>query len=919
MNLLKQILSFLPQAHQQAIREVMATIRANSEDLTDREIQFEAKRLVARIKDSKRISSPIYPSPGDVVDSQSHNQNIEGAYIDLKGLYSETGHLVNVQNKQTAAIESDFNKAKSAIFKLINDARVFALRNRKPEYDDIKLVNFNIARNSSKIVPTANIDDESRLLKLPEIAKVRNHLARRGTKVTKVTATVDSSGTIGQLSKQFVPSLATDGKTESFWAEVILADAPIQTQYVRWGNTLSDTPSHETIHGPIGRLNIDFGNAEPVNQIKVLPFSPQPVRVLEITYRPSKSSKIRFPISNFDIEESLDWMEFNFDTVFCSDVEIVFVQESYRDFIVHVPKHVLFATDFLSRLLDERSSELGNVPDVKNINLGGNFEIYEEAMSDLAGLLTQKDIVKSPSTEIDLAGKYIMSIGETLANFSPDLQGLLEEVSAYTDNLPEESANEIKTFNKIEYVFGAREVQANFVLYSPIGQYESEKFLPAATVANIELEVDEKHPIVFGDFGPEKHTSTEWSIELSEDRIIPIFPANQVTEGFLRVEAEFLVVNPFTRKGKSRLSALLSHIILRENGKLLVDNVDYSTEWESNEEGRLVITVFESAFDKNRIYTIDYFATPASKSIDVLSKFKSKRIPKPELYEGTDSDQKIETQYYPSINYGIINSLDFEPNDERVYTFEPPSGAYNVGQVRLSPIWIGSGDIEVVSGNRRLYTETGAGVPWEISNFVGLSSSHLADPYGLYIKLNDIPNAIYEIESIVNTGELLLATQPRFFTGDIGGTINGSYFSGNIENYIAGATGQPLTGDLRLPFSIEIVYKNGDEIFGFDNLEYQPIEVKVGGQTAKNITNYTDIEQPAFVITEGSDSQFEYIHDGKSLYFNQAILETEVQVNYKWLTKYVKVKCTLRSNKIVNPTLTPQVNEYSLLLNTTIL
>jgi hypothetical protein len=913
MNLLKQIISFLPAAHREAVREVMSTIRANSELNTDREIQFEAKRLVDRIRSSGQVSNPIYPQAGDTIDSESHNQNIEGAYIDLKGLYSETGHLVNVQNKQTAAIESDFNKAKSAIFKLINDARVFALRNRKPEYDDIKLINFNTARNATKIRPSAKIDEESRLLKLPEVVKVRNHLQRRGTKTTKVTASIDSSGSVGQLSKQFEPALAADGKTETFWGEVILADSPIQTQYVRWGNDVGGSPSHETINGPIARLNIDFGNAEPVNQVKILPFAPNPVRILEISYRPTKSSKIRFPINNFISEEGLDWMEFNFDTVFCSDIEVVFVQESYRDFIVHVPKHVLFATDFLVRLLDDRSSELKNVPDVQDISIGGNYGMYQEAMSDLTSLLTTKELKKSPSTEVDLAGKYIMSIGETLANFSPELQTLLEDVTTYTSQLPEETSTGIETFNKVEYVVGAREVQANFILYSPVGYYESEKFLPAATVANIELEVDERHPSVIGDYGPEKQTSTEWSVELSEDRVVPIFPSNQVIEGFLRVDSEYLDIDFTTRAGKSRLSSLVGHVVVKENDVLLIENIDYATEWENDNEGRLTVTLYPTSFRRNSIYTISYFAAPSSKSIDVLSKFKSKRLPKPDSFEGTDADQKVETSYYPSINYGIINSTDFDPSSSSSYRYDPPTGAYTGGMAQLTPVWIGTGEQQVASGNLAVVGISGA-------DFDILSGAFLDDPYSYFIKLDTIPNAIYELNTIESSSEVTLKTQPIFQTGEVGDSIDSSFFSGTvISGWSTGYTGDPLFGTLRLPYSIEVGYKNGDEVFGFDYLDYEPISVKVGGQAAQNITNYTDIEQPAFVITEGSDSQFEYIHDGKFLYFNQPITETEVQVDYKWLTKYVKVNCTLRSNKVINPSITPQVNEYSLLLNTTIL
>jgi hypothetical protein len=130
---------------------------------------------------------------------------------------------------------------------------------------------------------------------------------------------------------------------------------------------------------------------------------------------------------------------------------------------------------------------------------------------------------------------------------------------------------------------------------------------------------------------------------------------------------------------------------------------------------------------------------------------------------------------------------------------------------------------------------------------------------------------------------------------------------------------QPLTGILTVPYSLEVVYKAGDQIFGFDNILYKPLTVLIGGTEAKNVTDYINLEQPAFTISDAEDGQHEYIHDGKTLYFNQAINNTEVTVDYRWMTQYVKVDGILRANKAVSPTVTPQVNEYRLFLNTTIL
>ena len=95
--------------------------------------------------------------------------------------------------------------------------------------------------------------------------------------------------------------------------------------------------------------------------------------------------------------------------------------------------------------------------------------------------------------------------------------------------------------------------------------------------------------------------------------------------------------------------------------------------------------------------------------------------------------------------------------------------------------------------------------------------------------------------------------------------------------------------------------------------------VYVAGQEAKNITDYVTLVHPAFSVGSNKDSDVEYIHAGKTLYFNQDLTGKEIRVYYNWLTEYVKILGTLRFNGQVNPNLTPKVNEIRLFLNNLII
>lgn len=918
MNILKKIFSVLPVAHKEAVKIIFDKIKKSSPELTPREAEFEAKRLVRKVssKEGGKVFDPLLAKTSgnkNKISSADHNDNMASVFIDINSLYKEFANLNSINATQDTALESDFSKSRAAVLKLISDARVFAIRSKYPEYDDIKVINFNINNNRSKQSPIAQVDPQTRLLKLPALNTKRNHLKRRGLRVTNTSVEFITPGDQGHLGLQFNTSLAVDSKTNTFWAEALYMDSISETTYNRWSpNSLGEVV--ETVNGPIAKFNIKFSASESVNQIKILPFSNFPVRVLEITYRATPSSKLRKTINNFIQDESLDWIEFNFESIYASDIQIVFAQESYRSFIVHIPKQILFATDFLIQLMQTRSDDLStSLPNLKDALVGGNSKIYSEAIKDLASLISQKELEKMPSTEIDLAGKLILSIGESFAAFSPDLKSLIEDSTSYTEALPKDSATQIETITRYEYIIGAREIECNLVTYSPIAYYESDKLNPKSTVANVKLEVDELHSEIATQFGSYRKTSTEWSIEIAEDRSIPIFPINQAVDNSLYVKDEYLDVDNDSKTALTRFPSELAYATVRSNGDLLTSGPEYTVIWTSEFDGKLQITINSDIYNKKNVYTVSYYAASEAADIDILAKFTPKKLLTPESFSKAGSDNDLELKYYPYVSYGIINSDDFLLDTTvNSYKYIAPASAYSTGSIVVYPTWINldGSTITGISGSQQI----SGSFTGEI-NYTGLDSTYLTDPYRWYLKLSDIPGAIYEVESFDGMSGFTLSEVPTMYTGLIGNEISTGNFVGNVTGQITGA----ISGYVTIPYSLEVVYKEGDEIFGFDNVLYEPLSILVGGVKSKNITDYESLEQPAFSISNNEDGEYQYIHNGKSIYFNQPITQSETLVNYSWLTKYIKTKCVLRSNKLASPSITPQINEYRMLLSTTVL
>ena len=919
MKLLERIANLLPVGHREAVQKVLAAIRKRSKLDTSRAIQNEATRLLGKIagSNSAKVGQSKLASYGKRIDSGDHNENMENVFINLQALYRQTELVGAIQEQQRLSIVDDFSKARAAVLKLVNDARVFATRNQNPEYDDIKLVNFNVARNVSKNSPVAPIDPDSRLLKLPELMRRRHHLEHQGVNVTKATVEV-VGGQKGHLGSQFPPVRATDAKPETFWGEIVYADVPVQQKYVRWGPN-QHGKNTELINGPYVRYTLSFHRAERINQVRVLPFSNHPVKVIEISYRPTGASLIRHPVPNFTVEEGLDWIEYNFEAVVATDIEVVLAQETHHNLIVHVPKHVLYATDFLLRLLQHRTNELGEMSDPFDVNFGGNHEIYQEAISDLSELVAVRELEKASTTEIDLAGKTVLSMGEMLTAFNPDLKSLVAEASAYTDQLPAEFKDGLETINKVEYIVGAREIECNYVIYSPVGYYESEKFEPAATIAQARLEVDERHPEFITQYGDVRRTATEWEVEFAPDRRVPIFPANHAEGGYLPVKGERLLADPATFYAVTRFASMLMYAVVRCNDELLVAGVDYVADRPTEYGGKLRIAIAEDRFDRNKIYTIDYFADSNADTISVLEMFESKAFVVPETHQNTGPNNEIKLKYTPYVHFGVVNSDDFEYSEtHNSFQYFTPTGSYHLGHIELYPDWLDDGGARLntctgvtsVTGYAIESTTIYSGTPdWNV-----LPTAYFDDPYRYYLTLADIPGARYEVDTVINSGNLLLASVPELRTGLVGNAID-------LSGQFVGATTEgSFTGYLsNMPYTLEVVYKAGEQIFGFDSLLYAPLEVYVGGSRATNRSSYTTLEQPAFNVGEVQDGEYEYLHDGKMLYFNQPITDTEVQVYYRWQTQYVKVNCLMRANKVISPTVTPQVNEYRLLLSTTIL
>ncbi|MCB1712472.1 MAG: hypothetical protein KDH96_08330 [Candidatus Riesia sp.] len=928
-NFLDKIISVLPDSQKAAIKSLIATKVAIGELSSIRARQQESLALYNRVKSKLNniLLNPKYAVKDAKISSADINSNLEEIYLDLNSLYSTIASFSGIEKSQNVVLDGEYQKSRAVIEKLINDVKVYSLKKRHPEFNEVKLVDFNSSTNTTSKIPSAVVNPETRLLQLYPFYTNRTHILNRTTRNTKIYTKTYSQGLKGDLAASFPVENMVDQKSNTFWGTIILSDAPVSQVYSK--NTSTGDEYQIAVDGPVVEIYFKFSHTEKINNIKILPFSEFPVKIIDVAYKATTSSQIHIPVSDFEETSTLDWVELNFPPVLASEVKITIAQENYKKIAYLLPKSAVVNTDLFQRILKLKASKVIGTSIFDSdfsLYLLSTISSYESAVDSLEKLLTDYPVDSTIQPNLEYYDDIVDLISKTYAELSPT------EVKDVTNRLSSREVNQqpsdalINLF-KYEYLLGLREVEINYQLYYPTSYYESEEFLPNATVSEIQLEVDERHSLLTTSWQNDyKKTSTEWDIDLGAGRKIPIHPINIVdnVDEIPAVTDELINFNINTHKAYTRLGGYYSvPYRVKKNGEV-IPPTEYSTVRTTGSVPKIEITMTGDYFDVNSIYTIDYAVDPSSYNIDILSKFTSEQLISPEIFTEVGSDKEVILSKFPFINYSVINLTGyFQKEDESVWTFIKDQDDVYSGQLSIVPSIYDSAGNLLQTGSITGSLVTGSwgdqsGIsPVTLSGNADLSLSYFGDINGVqfsyFLKIMD-SNTYAEVESFFD-GDTLILKDPIEVTQDQcqrwDSLASGEVFSGTLS---------PASGYFtNANYTLGVGVKTDGQIYALSNVKYNPMTVYVAGKEAKNITDYVTLVHPAFSVGSNKDSDVEYIHAGKTLYFNQDLTGKEIRVYYNWLTEYVKILGTLRFNGQVNPNLTPKVNEIRLFLNNLII
>jgi len=861
-------------------------------DVTPANIQKYAQQLLDTLNGLDNNARPFFRAIGgaaaelEAISSERWNNSQERIYVDLYAIFKALTAASSEDTVRGELTRDKFVQTKGAILRIINELRLFQFLRANPEYQDAKFVNFGAALNETEVRPAAVVDGDVRLLELAPRARQLQSRRDIGLTGTKITVEHLGGGRMGGRNDEFSPEDMLDSNRDSFWAEMVLSEAPIHQDYGPSGDAGLGTLFE--VHGPICHVYLELPKASVANTLRLLPFGEFPVRVIDIAYKEAIGQTQWTTLPNFMVEDpTLDWIEVNFEPRTIASLRVTLAQENPRLNTYHMPEKLVRNGLIWQQIGRSRSSELlteiALSDEEKDVIQADPSELMRlQAIADFREFLDAENIRGGRDYQVDLGRKTARAGAKAAAKADP---AQANEVISMTEGAPQATPPKTVALKVYEYVYGIRELALQYNLYQPLGTYKSQKFATGASVLEVSLTTEERLPVSNDGLGKFNKTSIEWNVEVGRDRRYPIAPRNWREDGVITVPDEFIQFDRLTRQGVTRLPAGDLSAVLRMNGHrvpLSAFTTEYYTPGGPEElpflpetggtnpgflnpsgppafrSNMLLVTITDDAwFDANAVYTIRYTASDTADVIDIDSDLDSLDLPKPEIFQRTTRDGQILLKSYPFVDYRIINSeLWTKVEDEAKWIFTPT----NQNQL--------NGTVTVNNGST---TVTGAATGWTgdgpfVFKVVG-------DP-GVYFATRTGPTSL---------------TLSKPYQGE----------SGSGKAYVLGE-----------------YYASDGKVFAFERSSYEPVKVYVNDVRAKNMTDYESFEHQAFTDVPRTGRQIQFIHAGNILYFNRPIEGSKIEVHYSWLTQYVCALATLRCNIPVRTVLTPQINSFRIELKT---
>ena len=589
--------------------------------------------------------------PRDIEDNGKLNSSEftyeqQALYMVLRSVYAQVTEIDATRRRHETIINESFTKSRSTILKAINDLRSFAFLQQFPEYDDVKFVDFNAARNLSERGPLADVDTESRFVRLAVSSRTEARVNRPNV-TPKIEISHFGGGISQSMIQDFYPARMLDGDTTTYWADLLVADGPIEQEYVDSRNR------SRRFFGLVSEVKIHLSEATRINILRLLPFGEYPIKVVDIAYKESESSEQWRPLPDFvEGDAGLDWIEVTFKAIQASVIRITLYQKNYVHGIYHLPESMVHNTNLLEHAIADSYRDRVGVSAISDTDVG-QVAAFPELLGLLEGLgefdaeVLRSNLPEERVREHELTEGTLRAMAKVLSR--PDVSIARDMLEPIGVNL-EEKEEELLEKETTEYLVGIRDLTISYQTYAPVSYYASPKFTASRTPVEVSLVANEIHPAMSDGTGRYRVTGIDYDIDFGEGLRFPLHPKNMPF-----VEDEFVYIDRHTRVGYTRFLPDSVAIIVRRNG-VRVPTSDYSFTIDTSLDlGKITIS---GNFASTAIYTATYAPSLESSRIEIPTEINSSPIRIPESFEGTDESNRVVSTYIPYIAWTIINDED---------------------------------------------------------------------------------------------------------------------------------------------------------------------------------------------------------------------------------------------------------------------
>lgn len=648
--------------------ELVLQIRKNTTDALKKIIREDPA-----LERNDASFNPRIIQPGQILNSSEFNYEQKALYMLLRSLYAQVTEIDVTRRRHESVINESFTQSRAALLKALNDLRAFAFLQQFPEYDDVKFVDFNAARNLSDRGPLAEVDTESRFTRLAVSSRTEARVNRPNVE-PKVQIRHFGGGTSESMIQDFNTARMFDGDNTTYWADLIVPDGPIEQEYVDSRNR------SRRLYGLVSEVHIYLAEATRINMLRLLPFAEYPIGVIDIAYKESASSTYWKPLPDFvEGEATLDWLEVAFKPIQASVIRITLYQRNYTRGVYHLPAGMVENTNLLEHTIADAYRDRVGTSAISDAEVA-QVAVFPELLGVLEAIqefdqeILRTDLPEERVREYELTTRNIKALARVLSRSDISLANdILEPTGAAVEEEPEQLLERETT----EYLVGLRTVNISYITYNPVSYYASPQFTPSRTPVEVSVVASEVHPQQQDDLGRYRLTTVEYELDFGEGLRLKIHPSNMT-----QVADEFIYIDRHTKIGYTRFLPGSMSIILRRNG-VRVPSSHYS--FEINTSLNLGKITISQNYSPTAIYTLTYAPDPNATRIELPTQVNSSPVRIPENFEGTDESNSVATKYIPFIAWAIVNDEDnFEKRTgEGVWEFKG-TGTVTVDGVNYS-------------------------------------------------------------------------------------------------------------------------------------------------------------------------------------------------------------------------------------------